>query len=102
MAWSIYRKDSDRRSLQCDLDCYSLKVGIQLDWLVVEPFLYVDGDSTTWKLISPSPESPVVAVIVSTPEVRLLGVVLQLGFLEANNLRLELFHQDVKISSVSS
>ena len=100
MGWGIYRKDSDRRSSQRDLDCYSLKVGIQLDWLVVDPFLYIDGDTTTWKLISPSPESPVVAVIVGTPEVRLLGIMLQLGFLEANNRRLELFHQDIKISSV--
>ena len=100
MAWGVYREDSDRCSSQCDLDCYSLKVGVQLDWLVVDPFLYVDRDSTTWKLISPSPESPVVAVVVSTPEVGLLGVELQLGFLQANNLRLELFHQDVKVSSV--
>ena len=69
---------------------------------MVYPFLYVDGDSTTWKLIRSSPKGPIVAVIVSTPEVHLLGVMLQFGFLEANNLRLELCHQDFNVSSVTS
>ena len=65
MGRCVYGKDCDRCSLQCDLNCHSLKVGIQLDWPMEDPLPYVDGDSTTWELVISSLPTLVVAIIVT-------------------------------------
>ena len=98
MGRCIYGKDCDRCSLQCDLNCHSLKVGIQLDWPMEDPLLYVDGDSTTWELVISSLSTLVVAIIVGTLEVRFLGIFNQLCFLQAdNNVALVSFCQPRRI-----
>ena len=42
VAWDVNRKDSDRSTTQCDLDCNHLEVRVNLIVLVVQSFLDVD------------------------------------------------------------
>ena len=48
VAWDVDRKDSDRSTTKCDMDCGRLKVRVNLNQLVVQSFLDVDCDSSTW------------------------------------------------------
>ena len=66
VAWDVNRKDSDRSTTQCDLDCNHLEVSVNLNRLVVQSFLDVDWDSSTWQLVRIPPQLFVIAVIVGT------------------------------------
>ena len=102
VARDVDRKDSDRCITQSHLDCYGLEVRVDLNHLVVESLLYVDQDSSTWQLIWIPPQRFAVAVIVGTSVVTQGWRVLQFCFLQANDIRLMLAYQDIKIPSVTS
>ena len=52
VARDVYRKDSDRNTTQCDLNCDRLEMRVYLNQLVVEPFLDTDWNSSTWQLVN--------------------------------------------------
>ena len=66
VAWDVDRKNSDGCTTQSHLDCYCLKVRVNLNHLVVESLLDVDQDSSTWQLIWIPPPRFAVAIIVGT------------------------------------
>ena len=66
VTWDVDRKDSDRCTTQSYLNCYRLKMQVNLNHLVVESFLEVDQDSSTWELVWIPPQRFAVAIIVGT------------------------------------
>ena len=102
VAWDVYRKDSDRSTTQCDLNCYRLEVRVYLDQLVVESFLDIDRNSSTRKLVRISSHWLKIAVIIGTSIMTQRWGMLQFGFLQAYNIWLMLMNQDIKVPSVTS
>ena len=101
VAWDVDRKDSDRCTTQSYLDCYRLEMRVNPNHLVVESFLDVDQDSSTWQLVWIPPQRFAVAIIVGTSVVTQGWRVFQFGFLQAYDIRLVLAYQDIKIPSVT-
>ena len=66
VAWDVDRKDSDRSTTQSDLDGDCLEMRVNPNRLMVESFLDVDRDSSTWQLVRIPPQRLVIAVVVST------------------------------------
>ena len=102
VARDVYRKDSDRSTTQCELNCYRLEVRVYLDQLVVESFLDIDWNSSTRQLVQISSQWLKIAVIIGTSIVTQGWGMLQFGFLQAYNIWLMLMNQDIKVPSVTS
>ena len=102
VARDVYKKDSDRSTTQCDLNCDHLEVRVYLDRLVVESFIDIDRNSTTRQLVKISSQWLKIAVIIGTSIVTQGWGMLQFGFLQAYNIWLMLMNQDIKVPSIAS
>ena len=87
---SINRKYTGRRTSQCDQDCYCLKVGMQLDGLVVETLFDIYGYSSTRELLKSPLWCVVLAVTGGTLVCFRMGWVFLFCFLKACGLRMDL------------
>ena len=66
VARDVYKKDSDRSTTQCDLNCDRLEMRVYLNQIVVEHFLDINRNSSTWQLVKISSQRLEIAVVIST------------------------------------